>query len=118
MEDTFFYPDDIEVGTGQGSAGLGGVVGWDTILRSENPLAGLRKALAAGYGLEPATKTDGGSFRIESLEPTLKNLVFTEESTAIANDLLKDKKKAESTVEEYSALTDVSEAFTFVEGGF
>jgi len=114
MDESMIYPEqeaDVDAGSGQGASGL------ERILKSNNPLGELRKALAAGYGLSPDTKVDGGAFRIESLEPTLKNLTFTEQSTTLANDLLAAKKTAESTVEEYSTIDQISEAFTFAEGG-
>ncbi len=117
--DELFYPGDIEdvAGSGRGAEGLGEVVGFADIIKAQNPLAELRKALEAGYGTGPDTQTGGGALRIESLEPNLKNLTYTEESTTLINDLLKDKKKAESTVEEYSTVDGIGEAFTFGEGG-
>ena len=119
FEDVMVFPEetDLSVETGAGGKDFANVMGMQSILTSDNPLGNLRKALEAGYGTDPTTKTGGGAFRIESLEPTLKNLTFTEFSTALFNDLLKDKKTAESTVEEYSKLTDISEAFTYLEGG-
>ena len=117
--DELFYPGDIEdiAGSGKGAEGLGDVVGFADIIKAQNPLSELRKALEAGYGTGPDTQTGGGALRIESLEPNLKNLTYTEESTTLINDLLKDKKKAESTVEEYSTIDEIGEAFTFGEGG-
>lgn len=120
FEDVMVFPEETDlasVETGAGARGFADVQGMQGILMSDNPLGNLRKALEAGYGTDPTTKTGGGAFRIESLEPTLKNLTFTEFSTALFNDLLKDKKTAESTVEEFSKLTDISEAFTYLEGG-
>ncbi len=119
FEDVMVFPetDFADVETGVGSKGFGEVLGMQSILMSDNPLGNLRKALEAGYGTSPDTKTGGGAFRIESLQPTLKQLTYTEFSTALFNDLMKDKKDAQSTVEEYSKLTDISEAFTYVEGG-
>jgi len=118
FDDVAIFPDEAEVvESGRGADGLAGVTGMEGILMSGNPLQELRKALTAGYGTDPAGQTGGGAFRIESLESTLKVLTFNEQSTTLANDLLKDKKVAESTVEEYSTLDDISEAFTYAEAG-
>jgi hypothetical protein len=87
------------------------------MLTSANPIEAIRKALSIGYDVDPATMADGTAFRLESLEPDLKNLVFNEQSTAMANDLLSAKKTANSTVEQYTTINDVAEAFTYLEGG-
>lgn len=87
------------------------------MLTSANPIEAIRKALSIGYDVDPATMADGTAFRLESLEPDLKSLVFNEQSTAMANDLLSSKKTANSTVEQYTTINDVAEAFTYLEGG-
>ncbi len=114
MEETVV---DVSAETGAGAAGMGQVIGINEVFASQNPLAELRKALSAGYITDTGAMVDGGSLRIQSLEPTLKNLTFNEMSTTLANDLLSSKKKAESTVEEYSTIDAISEAFTYSEGG-
>ena len=114
MEETV---DVVAAESGAGAAGMGQVIGINEVFASQNPLAELRKALSAGYITDTGAMVDGGSLRIQSLEPTLKNLTFNEMSTTLANDLLSSKKKAESTVEEYSTIDGISEAFTYQEGG-
>lgn len=111
------YYGENEAFAGNGSEGLGQSNYLMQILKSQNPLAELRKALAAGAPVSIATMTDGGAFRIESLEATLKSLTYNEQSTSLANDLLQAKKRAESTVEEFATLDQVSRAFTYPEAG-
>lgn len=107
---------DPETSSGWGAqGGLGQVVGWNEIMASGNPLQSLKKALAAGYATTLDTMVQGGAMRIESLEPTMKNLTITELSTPLFNDLMASKKKAESTVEQYSTIDEISEAFTYGE---
>lgn len=112
------YPDfEISEESGWGGQGLAEIPGWNQILMSANPLQEIKKALSIGYTVDPASMTDGAALRVESLESTLKNLTITDQSTTLFNHLLQDKKDAESTVEQYTTIDDISEAFTYEEGG-
>ncbi len=106
--------------TGESGAGLGldGVAGLQEILmKGGSPFLNLQKALEAGYATSPDTMQGGGAFRIESLESAITNLIFTEQSTVMANDLLASKEKADNTVLQFSTLDDIGEAYTYEEGG-
>ena len=111
--------DFDEAGTGAGFGDLRGDMQLANILfaKGGTPLQNLRKALEAGYATSPDTMTGGGTFRIESLESAITNLIYTEKSTVMANDLLEGKEKADNTVLQYSTLDDIGEAFTYPEGG-
>lgn len=116
--DNLLFPDVVTDDSVQMGRGLQGVPeSMLSLLMTENPIESIRKALSIGYDVDPATMTDGTAFRLESLEPDLKNLVFNQQSTVMANDLLASKKIAASTVEQYSTIDDISEAFTYLEGG-
>lgn len=112
-----YFPEIADIESGQGLPGVEGAEGIDAIFRSQSPFMELKKALEAGYGTSPETQTGGGSFRIESLESDLKNLIFTDKSTTLFNDLLQSKITVWNTVHEYSTLDDVGEAHTYEEGG-
>ncbi len=120
MNEELFVTDDPGLagpGVGSGGGQLAGSA-WDRIFKSANVIGELRKALAAGYETDPASMTDSGdALRIQSLEQTLKNLTFTEKSTVLANELLKNKNTADSTVLEYSGYDEISEAYPYQEGG-
>lgn len=62
----------------------------------------LNKALSAGYGTSPDTQTDGGAFRVESLEASLKVLTYTDQHVKFWKRI--PKSKAYNTVEEYNQL--------------
>lgn len=78
-------------------------------------LAELRKALATGstYGL--TDQTGGAALRLESLQATLKSATFMEKSAVMWQMI--PKKKAASTVEEYTAFTEPGDAQFYTEGG-
>ena len=78
-------------------------------------LEDLNKALTVGYGYALADKTGGGALRLESLDETLKYVTFQEKAAAFW--LASPKKKAESTVEEYTTVNDVDGAQFYAEGG-
>lgn len=65
-------------------------------------LADLNKALSAGYGTSPDTQVNGGAFRVESLENSLKVLTYTDQHVKLWKKI--PKMKAFNTVEEYNQL--------------
>lgn len=65
-------------------------------------VAELNKALSAGYGTSPDTQTNGGAFRVESLENSLKVLTYTDQHIKFWKRI--PKLKAYNTVEEYNQL--------------
>jgi hypothetical protein len=65
-------------------------------------LADLNKALSAGYGTSPETQQNGGAFRVESLENSLKVLTYTDQHVKLWKKI--PKMKAFNTVEEYNQL--------------
>lgn len=109
------FPDQVDTGLGLGVPGNSDVPGLNDILNAPQPLYALQKALVSSYETDSASKIDGGAFRIESLESALVNLIFTEKSTVLFNDLLADKRPAYSTVEEFSTMDDVGPAHTYLE---
>jgi hypothetical protein len=66
-------------------------------------VADLNKALTAGYAVDPATQSQGGALRVESLDSTLKIVSFMEKNIVLYNDV--PKTKAYNTVEEYNLLS-------------
>ena len=109
------FPDQVDTGYGLGVPGDSNIPGLNDILTAPQPLYALQKALVSSYETDSASKIDGGAFRIESLESQLVNLIFTEKSTVLFNDLLADKRPAYSTVEEFSTMDDVGPAHTYLE---
>lgn len=83
--------------------------------RGEDVIESLNKALSVGYGYALADKTGGGAMRLESLEETMKYVTFTEKAAAMWVAI--PKKKAYSTVEEYTTVDEVSGAQFYAEGG-
>lgn len=69
---------------------------------TQQQLADLNKALAAGYGTSPETQTGGGAFRVESLDNSLKVLTYTDQHVKFWKKI--PKSKAYNTVEEYNQL--------------
>jgi hypothetical protein len=117
------FENDYDVAeTGAGFSGLPDQL-MNIFMKGGSPFENLQKALdmqkafEAGYGVSPSEMTGAQSFRMESLESAITSLIYNEKSTVLANDLLADKQKADSTVLEYSTLDDIGEAGTFVEGG-
>lgn len=69
---------------------------------SGQELDNLSKALSAGYATSPDTQTNGGAFRVESLENSLKVLTYTDQHVKFWKKI--PKSKAFNTVEEYNQL--------------
>lgn len=69
---------------------------------SGTELGNLSKALDAGYGTSPQTQTNGGAFRVESLENSLKVLTYTDQHVKLWKRI--PKLNATNTVEEYNQL--------------
>lgn len=65
-------------------------------------LGNLSKALDAGYGTSPQTQQNGGAFRVESLENSLKVLTYTDQHVKLWKRI--PKLNATNTVEEYNQL--------------
>lgn len=65
-------------------------------------VADLNKALSAGYATSPETQQNGGAFRVESLENSLKVLTYTDQHVKLWKKI--PKLKAFNTVEEYNQL--------------
>jgi len=65
-------------------------------------LDNLNKALTAGYATSPDTQQNGGAFRVESLDNSLKVLTFTDQHVKFWKKI--PKTKAFNTVEEYNQL--------------
>jgi hypothetical protein len=80
-----------------------------------NDFQQLAKALTTGEGYTPTTQTGGGALRLESLQATLKSLTFKTKDAVLWQRI--PKKKAFSTVEEYSRLLEVGDANFYSEGG-
>jgi len=66
-------------------------------------VADLNKALSAGYATTPDTQSNGGAFRVESLDSSLKVLTYTDQHVKFWKRI--PKGKATNTVEEYNQLT-------------
>lgn len=62
----------------------------------------LNKALSAGYGTSPDTQVNGGAFRVESLENSLKVLTYSDQHVKLWKKI--PKIQAFNTVEEYNQL--------------
>jgi hypothetical protein len=75
----------------------------------------LRKSLEVGYAMGTTDQTGFGATRLESLEKTLKMAVEKEKTSKFWISL--KKSKANSTVEEFSSLTQIGSANFYVEGG-
>lgn len=75
----------------------------------------LAKALSTGqtYGL--TDQVGGAAFRLESLQPTLKSATFMEKSAVMWQRI--PKKKAASTIEEYTRWDEPGDAQFYAEGG-
>lgn len=69
---------------------------------SGQEVADLNKALSAGYATSPDTQTNGGAFRVESLENSLKVLTYTDQHVKFWKRI--PKSRAFNTVEEYNQL--------------
>lgn len=69
---------------------------------SMNDVQMLSKALEAGYGTSPESQNNGGAFRVESLENSLKVLTYSEQHVQLWKRI--PKAKATNTVEEYNQL--------------
>jgi hypothetical protein len=67
---------------------------------SQETLAGLNKALTAGYVTDAAAMTGGRSLIVQSLENTLKVVTYQEKAIVLWKDII--KLPAYSTVEEYN----------------
>lgn len=65
-------------------------------------VADLNKALSAGYATSPETQVNGGAFRVESLENSLKVLTYSDQHVKFWKKI--PKLKAYNTVEEYNQL--------------
>src|SRR5690554_5048965 len=65
-------------------------------------VANLNKALTAGYATSPETQQNGGAFRVESLENSLKVLTYSDQHVKLWKKI--PKLKAYNTVEEYNQL--------------
>lgn len=65
-------------------------------------LDNLSKALEAGYATTPETQSNGGAFRVESLENSLKVLTYSEQHIQFWKRI--PKLTATNTVEEYNQL--------------
>jgi hypothetical protein len=65
-------------------------------------LADLNKALSAGYATSPDTQQNGGAFRVQSLESSLKVLTYSDQHVKLWKKI--PKMKAFNTVEEYNQL--------------
>jgi hypothetical protein len=120
MNPEFSYPESLDLGvSGGGFSGIPDSYG--SMFRSKSPLRAiqeaLEKSLSAGTETNLPSMTGGGAMRLESLEPDLKTLTYDDKSTALFNDLLATKKKAKSTIEQYTTFDYVGEAATFEEGG-
>ncbi len=63
----------------------------------------LNKALSAGYATTPDTQVNGGAFRVESLDNSLKVLTYTNDHVKFWKRI--PKGKANNTVQEYNQLT-------------
>jgi len=70
---------------------------------TQQHLTELNKALSAGYAVDPASQSNGGALRVESLDSTLKIVSFMQKHIVFYNDL--PKSKATNTVEEYNLLS-------------
>ena len=70
---------------------------------SQQQLNDINKALSAGYASDPASQSNGGALRVESLESTLKIVSFMQKHIVFYNDV--PKSKAYNTVEEYNLLS-------------
>lgn len=79
--------------------GLGDGFGMNTA----QEVAELNKALSAGYASDPASQSQGGALRVESLDATLKVVSFMMKNIVLYNDI--PKSKAYNTVEEYNLLS-------------
>ena len=115
--ETELYPEVVDAHNGSGLAGFAGLDMASIFAGDEPPAVKLQKALTAGTETDHLAMTGGGAFRRESLEASLKNLIHTDESCVLANDLLASKIKAESTVVEAAFIENIGEASTFTEGG-
>jgi len=115
--DPFMYPDEFDAHNGAGLSGIEGLNMAQLFDGSEPPWVKLQKALTAGEETQHTAMVGGGAFRRESLEASLKNLIFADESCVLANDLLTSKIKADSTVVEAAFIESIGEASTFTEGG-
>ncbi|MNW28246.1 hypothetical protein D3C74_50680 [compost metagenome] len=62
----------------------------------------LNKALSAGYATTPETQQNGGAFRVESLDNSLKVLTYSDQHIKFWKSI--PKTKAFNTVEEYNQL--------------
>lgn len=83
---------------------------------SSAELDNLSKALSAGYGVSPDTQGDGGAFRVESLENSLKVLTYTDQHVKLWKKI--PKTSAFNTVEEYNQLLSYgSEGGGFISEG-
>jgi len=69
---------------------------------SGQQVSDLNKALSAGYATSPDTQTNGGAFRVESLESSLKVLTYSDQHIKFWKKI--PKSKATNTVEEYNQL--------------
>lgn len=65
-------------------------------------VSNLNKALSAGYATSPDAQKDGGAFRVESLDNSLKVLTYTDQHVKLWKRI--PKTKAYNTVEEYNQL--------------
>jgi hypothetical protein len=72
-------------------------------MHSAQNVSELNKALSAGYASDPASQSNGGSLRVESLDATLKVVSFMMRNIVMYNDI--PKSKAYNTVEEYNLLS-------------
>jgi len=70
---------------------------------SQTQLNEINKALSAGYAVDPASQSNGGALRVESLDSTLKVVSFMQKHIVFYNDI--PKSKAYNTVEEYNLLS-------------
>jgi hypothetical protein len=70
---------------------------------SQQSLTELNKALSAGYATDPASQSNGGALRVESLDSTLKIVSFMQKHIQFYSDM--PKSKAYNTVEEYNLLS-------------
>ena len=70
---------------------------------SQAHLNEINKALSAGYATDPASQSNGGALRVESLDSTLKIVSFMQQHIRFYNDM--PKSKAYNTVEEYNLLS-------------
>lgn len=120
MNEDFGYPGAMEIaesGSGMSGIPMNAINFFGDVSPLEATRQALAKSLTAGYETNLPDMTGGGAMRVESLEPDLKLLTATEKSFTLFNDLLAAKKKATSTIAQYTSMDSYGEAATYEEGG-